>query len=119
MQLPPTGAISREEGAGDTARLVVTDNLVARGAERFHIYCAVCHGERGDGASIVAINMDPPKPPSLISSPASRLSASEIATLIADGAGRMPSFASELPPSDRQAVAEYVKTLQARGGAAR
>jgi mono/diheme cytochrome c family protein len=112
MQLPPTGTMSRESGAVAATPITIDDRVIARGASQFHIYCAVCHGERGDGESIVAGNMDQPKPPSLILAPVSLMPASVVATVITSGVGAMPSFAAELSPADRQAVAAYVKTLQ-------
>ena len=114
MQLPPMGTMSRESGKAAAAPVVVTDALVARGASRFHIYCAVCHGESGDGVSIVASNMEQPKPPSLLVPPASLMPAGVIATVISNGAGTMPSFAAELSYADRQAVAIYVRALQSK-----
>ena len=111
MQLSPSGTMSRERGAAP-APITIDDRVIARGATQFHIYCAVCHGERGDGMSVVASNMDQPKPPSLITPPVSLMPASVVATVITSGAGVMPSFAAELSPVDRQAVAAYVKTLQ-------
>ena len=114
MQLPPAGTISRESdvGALSATPLIVTSAALERGATQYHIYCAVCHGERGDGESIVARNMDDPKPPSLITAPVSLMPASVVAAIVSDGLGPMPSFSSELSPVDRQAVAAYVKTLQ-------
>jgi len=112
MQLPPAGTMSRESGAVAAKPITIDDRALARGASQFHIYCAVCHGERGDGESIVASNMDQPKPPSLIVAPVSLMPASVVATVITNGLGAMPSFAAELSPADRQAVAAYVKTLQ-------
>lgn len=119
MQLPPAGTVSRESGVVSAAPIAVNDRVIARGASQFHIYCAVCHGERGDGASIVALNMEQPRPPSLITPPVSLMPARVVATVIANGAGAMPPFAAELAPADRQAVAAYVGTLQSGAGVAR
>jgi mono/diheme cytochrome c family protein len=109
MQLPPAGTMSREMGAAVT--VLPAAAMLARGSSQFRIYCAVCHGDRGDGVSVVAGNMDDPKPPSLIVPPVSALPVSAIVSVIATGMGPMPSFAQELSPADRVAVAEYVKTL--------
>ncbi len=119
MQLPPPGTVSREVGALLMPRppLVVTPAVIARGRSQFQIYCAACHGERGDGNSMVARNMGAPVPPSLVVPPVSSLPASRIVLVVTDGFGRMPSFAAELSPLDRIAVAEYVKTLQKEVGA--
>jgi mono/diheme cytochrome c family protein len=111
MQLPPAGTMSREMGGAVT--VLPAAAMLARGSSQFRIYCAVCHGDRGDGVSVVAGNMDDPKPPSLIVPPVSALPVSEIVSVIASGMGPMPSFAQELSPADRAAVAEYVRTLAA------
>ena len=118
MQLPPAGTISQESAVGAlaVAPLVVTSAALQRGAAQYHIYCAVCHGERGDGESLMARNMEPPKPASLITPPVSLMPASVIAAIVSDGVGPMPSFSSELSPADREAVAAYVKTLQPAAG---
>jgi mono/diheme cytochrome c family protein len=112
MQLPPAGTVSRESQSASARPVAIDDRVIARGESQFHIYCAVCHGERGDGASLVATNMEQPKPPSLIAPPVALMPANVIATVIASGMGAMPSFAAELSPADRQAVAAYVRTLQ-------
>jgi mono/diheme cytochrome c family protein len=113
MQTAPSGTISREIGAAaqwTSPRL--TPALLQRGRQQFNVYCAVCHGERGDGNSIVGSNMEPPKPPSLLAPPATSKSDSVIAAIVANGLGSMPSFAAQMSIPDRVAVAEYVKTLQ-------
>lgn len=124
MQAPPAGAVPREAVAraetdsADTTLLAAT--LLAampaaqldRGATRFHIFCAVCHGERGNGVSVVASNMDDPKPPSLLAASIRALSAARLYAVISDGFGQMPSYASELSAADRWAVIAYVRALQ-------
>jgi mono/diheme cytochrome c family protein len=116
MQLPPAGTVSREGGTASVNPMKINDQAIAHGESQFHIYCAVCHGERGDGESVVASNMEQPKPPSLVTPPVSLMPASVIATVIASGMGTMPSFAAELSPADRRAVAAYVRTLQPAAG---
>jgi mono/diheme cytochrome c family protein len=115
MQAPPPGTISREASVGALAAapLVITPAVLQLGAYNYHIYCAVCHGERGDAASYVARSMDQPKPPALVTPPVSLMPDSLIVAIIGNGIGRMPSFAAELTPADRQAVAAYVKKMQA------
>ncbi|HEU4642368.1 MAG TPA: cytochrome c [Gemmatimonadaceae bacterium] len=119
MQAPPSGTVSRESGAdaeADAAARAATASpsaaMLRRGADRFHIFCAVCHGERGDGRSIVAANMEPPKPPSLLSAPVRALPPDALHAVISGGFGRMPSYANELSPADRWAVVAYVRALQ-------
>ncbi|MDQ6736900.1 MAG: cytochrome c [Gemmatimonadota bacterium] len=114
MQAPPAGSISRESAVGAlaVAPLGLSPAALQRGAAQFHIYCAVCHGERGDGDSYVGKSMDPPRPPSLIVPPVSLIPASVVAAIVSAGLGQMPSFSADLSPGDREAVAAYVKSLQ-------
>jgi mono/diheme cytochrome c family protein len=114
MRAPPAGTVSRE--SGDSATAVPNDftraAVVARGADRYAVFCGVCHGERGDGESLVASNMDAPRPPSLVDSARRALGPARLYTIISHGYGRMPAFASALSAADRWAVAAYVVALQ-------
>lgn len=121
MRIPPSGTVPREmETAANDSLAVMSPSptMLARGANRFHIFCAVCHGERGDGASIVAHNMDEPKPPSLLTPRARALPPEQLAAIITLGLGRMPPYAAELSGSDRWAVVAYLRELQRRGPSA-
>jgi mono/diheme cytochrome c family protein len=109
MRVPPEGTVSREAIAA-TAPPPPVD--LVRGASRFSIYCAVCHGAAADGVSIVASNMDPPKPPSLIVPPARDLPSAQIFGIITNGFGRMPSLAAQLSVADRWQVIAYLNELQ-------
>ncbi|HEX6534809.1 MAG TPA: cytochrome c [Gemmatimonadaceae bacterium] len=119
MQAPPPGTVPREAveeraraAAARAAAASPSDEMLRRGADRFHIFCAVCHGERGDGRSNVAANMDPPRPPSLLAAPLRALSPDSLYAVISHGFGRMPGYAAELSPTDRWAVVAYVRALQ-------
>ncbi|MBA2686270.1 MAG: cytochrome c [Gemmatimonadaceae bacterium] len=114
MRVTPAGAVSREAMLrGERPREID----LARGASRFQIFCAVCHGARGDGASIVGSNMDDPKPPSLLEGPARAVTPEQLFAIISGGMGAMPSYAAELSESDRWQVVSYVADLQRRSDA--
>jgi mono/diheme cytochrome c family protein len=131
MQPPPPGVVSRETaaqqarfaidsvsaGAVTTIPLSVTPQLLARGKNRFAIYCAACHGAGGYGGSIVAENMDPPRPPSFHSARIRALPVGYLYYVATHGIGRMPSYAAQLAPQDRWAVIAYIRDLQSRGAA--
>ncbi|HEY4101679.1 MAG TPA: cytochrome c [Gemmatimonadales bacterium] len=112
MQLAPAGTVA---WAVDSSTAAVD---TARGHARFAIYCAVCHGERGDGVSVVASNMDPPRPPSLLTAAIRSLPADRLDSIISSGYGPMPAFGDALDHSDRRAVLAYLSTLQLRAAAA-
>lgn len=84
--------------------------LLARGRNRFDVYCAVCHGVLGDGQSQVALNMSLRRPPSLHDF--RDLPDGTIYQVITQGFGVMPGYAVELSPRDRWAVVSYVRALQ-------
>jgi mono/diheme cytochrome c family protein len=128
MQPPPGGTVrrgelldsrlteGRERGGAylSDVPLAVTGKLLARGQSRFGIFCAVCHGEAGDGRSIVASNMVERPPPSLLSPQLRALPAGLLYQVVQQGFGRMPSYATELTVEDRWAVVAYVRRLQAQ-----
>ena len=113
MRTPPSGTIPREatQGAGFT---LADSAALLRGATRYAIFCAVCHGERGEGSSVVGDNMRPTKPPSLVTAPVSALTSDQLYAVITIGFGRMPPYAAELTVADRWAVVAYVAELQRR-----
>jgi mono/diheme cytochrome c family protein len=118
MRVPPAGTVPRERVVENTAAsattipYAVTPELIAAGKVRFDIYCAVCHGEHADGQSVVARNMVDCPPPSLLTDRVRAYPPGAIYTIVTNGFGRMPSYAPELPESDRWAVIAYLRALQ-------
>jgi mono/diheme cytochrome c family protein len=130
MRPPPEGTVSHEqvlgppaltegiEGGAYVSRIPVAIDraLLARGRERFEVYCGVCHGLTGEGASAVARNMVLRKPPSLIAAPVTEFPPGRVFQVITLGYALMPSYAAELPVSDRWAVVAYLGALQLAAG---
>ena len=109
---PPQGTIAwQDEGEARPPR---SRGLIERGEDRFERFCAACHGQLGDGDSDVARAMALRKPPTLLDATAAALDDDRIFTVITNGYGMMPSYASSLPPADRWAVIELVRVLQHR-----
>jgi len=131
LRPPPPGTVAREDvvapalklGLDSAGRpltqvpLPTTPALLTRGRQRFGIVCAACHGPGGFGGSVVAENWPPPRPPSLRAGPAAALPPGMLYQVIASGFGRMPSYAGDLPVSDRWAVVAYLLTLRGRPAA--
>lgn len=85
---------------------------LARGKERFDIYCAVCHGSTGHGDGPVAGKMIV-KPKSLVTDLAKGYKDGRIFHIITDGQGLMGSYASQIfNEADRWKIVNYVRTLQ-------
>ncbi|HKN65155.1 MAG TPA: cytochrome c [Gemmatimonadaceae bacterium] len=125
MQAPPAGTIARQS-AGDTGVVAtgmvdgraattipgaINGETLARGAGKFRIYCAVCHGTAGFGGSTVAENMGPPRPPSLRSARVLAAPPGYIFGVATNGLGRMPSYASALSAQERWDVVAYIQQL--------
>jgi mono/diheme cytochrome c family protein len=99
---------------------------LARGQERFNIYCSVCHGLNGQGDGMIVQRGFIP-PPSFVllerdkTDNPQRYQREEflqtapprhIYNVITNGFGAMYSYAERVNPDDRWAVAAYVKALQ-------
>ena len=110
------------------AAITVDNALLARGEERFNIYCSACHGYSGDGkgtvglrwASPVANLHDPkytdPSHPDGKSSDGYIFHTALHGVPSADGASfTMPPYAHALSERDAWAVVAYVRVLQASG----
>ena len=88
----------------------VTRKLLDLGRKRYDITCGTCHGQLGDGDSIVGRQMSLRPPPSLhkyVDRPAGYFF--EVAT---KGFGMMASYAAELTVEERWAVVAYIRALQ-------
>lgn len=98
------------------------EKALARGQERYGIYCAPCHGLTGDGKGIVVCKRDtmgdpcesrgfPPLPtyqdPRIRQMPDGQLFAT-----ITHGARTMPAYAPQIPIADRWAIVSYVRALE-------
>jgi mono/diheme cytochrome c family protein len=84
---------------------------MARGQERFNIFCAPCHGRVGDGNGIVAqrgfccVS-------SLLQERLRDAPPGYFFDVITNGIGTMPSYGFQVPERDRWAIIAYVRALQ-------
>ena len=89
----------------------VTPALLARGQERFRIYCTPCHSELGDGHGMIVQRGFPP-PPSYHIDRLRQAPVQHFYDVITNGYGAMYSFANRVQPADRWAIAAYIRALQ-------
>jgi mono/diheme cytochrome c family protein len=111
MQQPPPGTVGF-----DSATAPSPPGDAGPGAHQFAIACAVCHGVRGDGNSLVGRNMDPPRPPSLLTPAVRLLSDTMLDSLIHFGRGRMPPLGAALSDQGRRDVIVFVRSLSGSRG---
>lgn len=120
LRRPPPNTVARDglerEKAADT-RPALSPELMARGRERFGIFCSPCHGGGGDGNGII-VQRGMPRPTSYHDA---RLLAADdqyFFDVITRGHGAMYSYASRVQPGDRWAIVAYIRALQLSGHAA-
>jgi mono/diheme cytochrome c family protein len=89
----------------------VTMEVLDRGQERFNIYCTPCHSRVGNGLGEIVQRGY--KPAANLHDQV-RLSQpiSHYFYVMTHGYGAMPDYSSQLTPSDRWAVAAYIRALQ-------
>lgn len=93
----------------------VTPELVARGKDRFEIFCTHCHGAIGDGEGMIAQRgMKLAQPPATYHSDRLRqMSDGHFFDVITNGYGVMYPFSDRLPDErDRWAIVAYIRALQ-------
>jgi len=94
----------------------VDEKLLARGEERFNIYCSPCHDKTGSGAGLVVKRPTPersyPTPINLASEHTRSLRDGEIFDIVSNGVRNMPSYRTQVPAADRWAIVTWVRVLQ-------
>ncbi len=105
----------------------VTEELLARGQQRFNIYCTACHGFSGNGNGLVnqralalaatgkatwttAKSLHDPMVKDPEKNPIGR-----IFDTITNGRATMGPYGDQIPTADRWAIVAYVKALQETG----
>src|SRR5262249_40367540 len=89
----------------------VDQKLLARGQERYNIYCSPCHSRLGDGRGMI-VQRGFPSPPSFHDQRLRDAPAGHFFNVISRGYGAMYSYASRIPVDDRWAIVAYVRALQ-------
>ena len=89
----------------------VGERVMARGQERFNIYCSPCHSRVGNGLGEIVQRGY--KPAANLHDQV-RLSQplSHYFYVMSNGYGAMPDYAAQLTPADRWSVAAYIRALQ-------
>ena len=104
-----TGKIGSNDG--DYMPFPVTAEVMARGQQRFNIYCAPCHSELGDGNGMI-VQRGFKHPPSYNTERLRKAPIGYFFDVMTNGFGAMPDYAEQVPPQDRWAIAAYIRALQ-------
>jgi hypothetical protein len=96
---------------GDYMPFPVTIDVLARGRERFNIYCAPCHSRVGDGNGMI-VQRGFRAPPSYHTERLRKAPLGYFFDVMTNGFGAMPEYASQIPPRDRWTIVAYIRALQ-------
>lgn len=107
-----TGKISGTTNFVETNPLHVDAALLARGRERFDIYCTPCHGQLGDGNGITKKIGDMPAVANLHDKRIVEMADGEIFNTITHGKGLMGAYGPLVQTQDRWAIIAYLRALQ-------
>jgi mono/diheme cytochrome c family protein len=89
----------------------VDAQVLARGRERFDIFCAPCHGRTGIGDGMV-VRRGYRRPPSYHDDRLRNAPVGHFIDVMANGFGAMPDYADQIGARDRWAIAAYIRALQ-------
>lgn len=88
-----------------------SEELLARGRERYNVFCSPCHGYTGYANGMI-VQRGFKAPPSFHQPRLREVGLGYFYETITNGYGAMYSYAPSVKPSDRWAIAAYIRVLQ-------
>ncbi len=95
----------------DMFPMPVTADVMARGRERFNVFCSPCHGRTGQGNGMV-VQRGFRAPTSFHDERLRTAPAGYFFDVMTHGFGAMSDYAAQVPVADRWAIAAYIRALQ-------
>jgi mono/diheme cytochrome c family protein len=89
----------------------IDEHRMARGRERFDIFCSPCHGRTGQGDGMV-VRRGYRRPPTYHQDRLRDAPVGHFVDVMTNGFGAMPDYAAQVAPEDRWAIAAYIRALQ-------
>ncbi|HEY3043756.1 MAG TPA: cytochrome c [Vicinamibacterales bacterium] len=122
---PVAGTVARDELHEDTLLytgkvdgadatvfpFAVDEKVMARGQERYDIYCSPCHGRTGAGDGMI-VRRGYRAPPPLHTDRLRLVPVGHFFDVITTGFGAMPDYAAQIRADDRWAIVAYIRALQ-------
>ncbi|MEO8603050.1 MAG: cytochrome c [bacterium] len=104
------------KGVGPTGPLALNPlgasaDVLARGQERFNIYCSPCHDRTGSGAGMI-VQRGYKQPPSFHEDRLRAMPDGYFFQVMTNGFATMPPYRAQVPPRDRWAIVAYIRALQ-------
>lgn len=97
--------------AVDTFPFPIDDKVLARGKERYDIFCSVCHGLTGYGDGMI-VRRGFRRAASFHDDRLRQAPVGHFFDVTTNGWGTMPSYAAQIPAQDRWAIIAYIRALQ-------
>jgi len=89
----------------------IDEKVMARGRERFDVYCSPCHGRTGIGDGMI-VRRGYRRPPTFHQDRLRDAPVGHFFDVITNGFGAMPDYATQIRAEDRWAIVAYVRALQ-------
>jgi mono/diheme cytochrome c family protein len=90
----------------------VTSEVMARGRERYDVFCSPCHDRTGSGDGMI-VRRGYRRPPSFHVDRMRQAAVGHFFDVVTNGFGAMPDYRAQVPVPDRWAIAAYIRALQA------
>ena len=104
-----TGLVEGKEGDG--LPFAATAQVLARGQERYNVYCTPCHSRVGNGEGMI-VQRGYSKAGNFHTARLRTAPLGHFFHVITNGYGSMPDYASQVTPADRWAIVAYIRALQ-------
>ena len=104
-----TGLVDGKEGDG--LPIALNADTMARGQERFNVYCTACHSRVGNGDGMIVQRGYRPAG-NFHTDRLRNAPLGHFFSVMTHGYGAMPDYAAQLTPEDRWAVTAYIRALQ-------
>lgn len=127
MRTPVEGTVARGElreddayyrgkdAAGNfvvDAPVAFTEDVLARGKERYEIYCIACHGANADGKGKILDYNYPIPPANFQDERIKNLSDGHMFNAVSNGWLNMPAMRAQVSVEDRWAIIGYIRSIQ-------
>jgi mono/diheme cytochrome c family protein len=104
------------QGVGSSGPLAINPlgsdaTVLARGQERFNIYCSPCHDRTGSGEGMI-VQRGYKQPPSFHEDRLRNMPDGYFFQVMTNGFATMPSYRTQVGPRDRWAIVAYIRALQ-------
>ena len=91
--------------------LPLNHDTLARGQERYNIYCSPCHARTGVGDGMI-VRRGYRRPPSYHDDRLRSAPIGHFFDVMTNGFGAMPDYAAQISVEDRWAIVAYIRALQ-------